>query len=98
MAIQIDIARERLLTLPQACREIPGRPSIRTLWRWVNQGIEGRRLESIRVGSRRFTSAEAIARFIESGSAGKAAVDPRQARIRNAEFKRAQAELSEAGY
>jgi hypothetical protein len=93
----IDTSRERLLTLPQACREIHGRPSLRTLWRWVNQGVNGNRLESILIGSRRYTSSEAIVRFIEAGSTG-ATPTPPQDRTRSREFQRAQAELQEAGY
>ncbi len=97
MAVNIDIAKERLLSMPQACREIHGRPSIRSLWRWINQGVNGVRLESVLIGSRRYTSSEAIARFVEACSAGsQSAAPPDQARSR--EFRQAQAELQEAGY
>ncbi len=35
------------------------------LERWMRSGVRGVRLESLLIGSRRFTSKEAIARFIE---------------------------------
>lgn len=62
----IDIHTEQLLTLKSAARSIPGRDgdrpiNISTIWRWVL----ARKLESIRIGGIRYTSRQAIQRFVE---------------------------------
>jgi hypothetical protein len=66
----IDIATEELLSLAQAARRLPGRPHISTLHRWANPGVKGVRLETVRLGGRRFTSVEALQRFTERLNAG----------------------------
>jgi carboxylesterase type B len=43
--------------------------SQKTVKIWMNPGLDGVRLASIKVGGRRYTSPEAIAAFIESSSA-----------------------------
>lgn len=65
----IDFENEDLLTLAQATKAIPGRPSISTLYRWTQRGIEGVKLETIKLGGKRFTSKEAIRRFVERTTA-----------------------------
>ncbi len=93
----IDIEREELLTLTQAAHRIPGRPSMRTLWRWVSHGVGGRRLETIKFGGRRFTSREAIDRYGLCGTDTSAAPSHVRAN-REREIARAEAELREAGF
>jgi hypothetical protein len=61
----IDINNERLLSLVEASRLLPGRPSAATLWRYRTKGIRGRVLASVAIGGKIFTSAEAVARFAE---------------------------------
>jgi hypothetical protein len=56
---------EHLISTTQATREVPGRPHVSTVWRWINRGVRGVKLETVMVGGRRFTSREAIARFNE---------------------------------
>ncbi len=60
----IDHTREHLLSLTQAAKELPKRPAVETLWRWRTAGCRGHKLETILVGGRRFTSREAITRFL----------------------------------
>jgi hypothetical protein len=60
---------ETLIPIAEAARLVPGRPHLATLHRWIARGCRGIRLESILVGGRRFTSREAIARFIQGTSA-----------------------------
>jgi hypothetical protein len=61
----MNIDHEYALTLAQAAREIPGRPHVGTVVRWAARGIKGFKLETVVVGGRRFTSREAISRFVE---------------------------------
>ena len=69
-----QLSGERLLPFAVAAREVPsrtGRPvNALTIWRWSAVGVKtprGRiKLEAIRCGATWFTSAEAVARFIET--------------------------------
>lgn len=60
----IDISRERLLRLSEVPAEVPGQPHPSTVVRWWRVGVRGVKLETILIGGRRFTSVEAIERFI----------------------------------
>ncbi len=62
----IDIQQERLLSFPQAAAILPFRPHVSTLHRWRLRGIGGVRLETIRLGGRRFTSEQALTRFFRA--------------------------------
>lgn len=97
--MRINIETERLLTIAEAARSLPGRPHIASVWRWVNRGIQGQRLESIKVGGKRFTSAEAIARFIDrtTAAADGEPVPTRTTRERERAIAAAERELAEAG-
>jgi len=67
---------ERLRPLQEAAREIPGRPHISTVLRWCLKGIKGGiKLETILVGGKRFTSVEAIERFVARLSAPQRPTD-----------------------
>ena len=62
----IDVEREHLIPLTDARNYLPSRPSKRTLFRWALKGYgEHRiRLESVKLGVQRWTSKEAIRRFV----------------------------------
>lgn len=64
----IDHTQEHLLSFSQAAKRLPKRGDGRnvhpnTVARWTREGIRGIRLETIRVGTRCFTSVEACQRF-----------------------------------
>lgn len=63
----IDVNRERLLSLADAAKRIPGRMgrpiSKQTVWVWTKSGRRGVKLEAVFVGGDLKTSEEAIARF-----------------------------------
>ncbi len=42
---------------------------VSTVWRWIHRGIRGRRLETVRVGGRRYVLRETLESFLISGSA-----------------------------
>jgi hypothetical protein len=74
----IDTTHETAVPFHEAPKHIPGRPHISTLHRWRLNGARGRRLETFLCGGRRFTTLEAIQRFLcpdEVGTAQVAAVD-----------------------
>ena len=57
----ISLQSEQLLTLAAAARHLPMRPHVSTIWRWAATGG----LETVRLGGRVYTSAEALDRFAE---------------------------------
>jgi hypothetical protein len=64
----IDIGTEQLVSLHEVPRLLPARGSgkrihISAVYRWVQRGIRGTRLEVIRVGGTTYTSREALQRF-----------------------------------
>lgn len=97
----IDIQKEKVLTMAQAAHSLPGHPSICTLWRWRLRGVRGVKLETLAIGGRRYTSAEALERFIERTTA--AADGPPSVftiltnRQREAAIRRAEKVLRRAG-
>ena len=65
----IDPATETLVTLTRAADHYPAvngrQPHASTVFRHALRGVDGVRLETIRVGGRLVTSIEAVARFID---------------------------------
>lgn len=78
----IDFANEEPIAITQAPSHIPGRPALSTIWRWLQVGVRGRKLESAMAGGRRFTSKQAILRFLASSDSEqpRASVSPSQRR------------------
>jgi hypothetical protein len=62
----IDLKTESLLAVTTVPAELPDRPHISTIWRWINRGCRGVRLETILIGGKRYTSLEALQRFVEA--------------------------------
>jgi len=60
-----------LITLAKAGQIIPGIRHPSTVWRWVNVGRYGVRLESLEVGGVTYTSRTAIQNFCEDITAAK---------------------------
>ena len=60
----IDVKRETTLRLTQVPDELSSRPHVATVWRWCLRGVRGVKLESLVVGGVRYTSHEAIERFL----------------------------------
>jgi len=55
--------RERQMTLAEAARTLPGRPSLSTLHRWRTRGLRGVRLRTSKCGGRRVVSAADLEAF-----------------------------------
>ncbi|MFM9963356.1 MAG: DUF1580 domain-containing protein [Planctomycetaceae bacterium] len=60
----IDPQTEDLIAFQQAGKRIPGNPALCTLHRWRLSGVRGTKLETLLVCGIRYTSVEAISRFI----------------------------------
>ena len=64
----IEIESETLVPLREVSKLLPPRPNgkhvhISAIYRWVQRGIKGVRLEAIRIGGTAYTSREALQRF-----------------------------------
>lgn len=95
----IDPATETLVPFSAAGGAFPGErtPSRATLHRWRLRGVRGVKLETILIGGLRYTSKEAIERFIvnqNSADAPSAAMTPAQRRTQSEAARQA---LAEAG-
>jgi len=69
----IDIANEHLIPVRDVPRRLPRRPNGKTVhisavYRWIQRGVRGVRLEAIRIGGTAYTSEEALQRFGERQS------------------------------
>jgi hypothetical protein len=64
----IDPTVEELIPITKAAKAIsPSRPpNAATVWRWAMHGVRGVTLENVIVGGQRFTSREAIGRFLQA--------------------------------
>ena len=92
-----DFLAEQVLTIAEAVKVLPTRPSVHTLWRWSQKGLRGVRLETWLIGGRRVTSVEAVQRFISATSdAGERAVAETTA-LREAALRAAEEDLDREG-
>ncbi len=62
--------KDDLLTLGEACKITPGRPSTNCVWRWCRQGVLSRNgqrthLQHVRLGGRIYTTARWLDEFGE---------------------------------
>lgn len=60
----IDVEREDLISLREAAESIPTKPAPSTLQRWRLYGVRGRKLETVLIGGLRYTSKQAVTRFL----------------------------------
>jgi hypothetical protein len=97
----IDTATEHLLTLSQAARSLPNRRgkrgvNVSTVWRWMQRGIRGVRLDSSLIGGIRYTSQEALERFFSAvtAAANGEQVAPLTSRQRERRIQAAERELA----
>jgi hypothetical protein len=94
--VAIDISTERVVSMGQASAVLPGHPSLCTLWRWRLKGVRGRKLETVVIGGRPYTSVEALARFARQ-EGGAEAAPIRTPASREKAISRAERELADAG-
>ena len=96
----IDYTTETIVTLGEACRAFPPNGvSDATMARFIQKGVKIKalgmfvKLETIKIGGRRFTSKEAISRFIAAQNADDAPAAP----VITASQRRKQSEAAQAG-
>lgn len=70
----IDISAEELIPIRDVPKRLPQRPNgkavhVSAVYRWVQRGVRGHRLEAIRIGGTSYTSLEALQRFADQNQA-----------------------------
>ncbi len=86
---------ERLYPLAVAVSKATGhRPNPATCYRWLDRPVP---LPSVKLGGKRLTSVEAVARWVEVCSRADSCVTSRTGRRRAADLEQAQQELRDAG-
>jgi hypothetical protein len=89
----IDYTSEHTFPLLRLRLEINLPISPATCWRWALRGVRGRRLETFLIGGRRYTSREAVDRFLNHLNGPRAAQEaPSKARARQIARARERAE------
>lgn len=96
----IPIHDESLVPVNKIPNHVPDRPHVATCWRWINRGCRGVKLETVLVGGKRYTSLEALQRFVERTTAaadGTSTVTASTPSARRKAHERACRELDDAG-
>jgi hypothetical protein len=97
----IDLAVEQPLSFNQAAKFLPDgrRPNHSTWWRWSRRGVKGVRLETVVFGAKRFTTAEAVLRFVAetTAAANGELPPPRTIQQRQRDIDRADRDLKAVG-
>ena len=96
----IDMSEETLIPIGQVPQKLPPRPSgksvhVTSVYRWINHGVRGVKLESLKVGGTTYTSTEALQRFAEGLSHPRDVSTPPYSLTRQREIERAAREVSE---
>ena len=65
----IELSAETAITIAEVPLHIPKRHGRKvhysTVYRWMTKGVRGRKLESLLIGGVRYTTIEALARFLK---------------------------------
>lgn len=60
----LSLLAEDVISFREAQKEIPTRPCLQTIYRWCERGVDGIKLERVRIGGRFVTSRQAVHRFL----------------------------------
>ncbi len=93
------IMDQDLISIKQAAKLIPTRPHIATIWRWIEHGCRGHKLQSWLVGGQRFTSRDAIEDFFAklNPETAQTPIPTSTPKKRQREIDRAEKDLAEMG-
>ena len=96
----IDIGNEELIPIREVPAKLPPRVNgkqvhVTTVYRWINHGVRGVKLESLKVGGTTYTSTEALQRFAEGLSHPRVMNTPPYSLTRQREIERAAREVNE---
>ncbi|EGF29887.1 protein containing DUF1580 [Rhodopirellula baltica WH47] len=64
----LKLLAEELIQFKEVPPLLQKRVHTSTAWRWANRGINGIKLETVKVGGKRLTSVQAVTRFLKRTS------------------------------
>ena len=98
----IDVETETLILPREVCRMFPGRSgngiALCTAWRWMLKGRKGHKLESLIAGGQRYTTREAVGRFLAKLNGGADYRSNQQRADRTRVAQRVEHELAAEGF
>lgn len=93
-----DVLNQDLFPIREAPKRLPNRPHISTVWRWIERGCRGQKLQSWLIGGIRHTSTEAIDDFLRRINSVSTTAPPASTpRSRARAIAEAERELNEQG-
>jgi hypothetical protein len=78
----IEALAATFVLLSKAGRLLSTNPSPATMWRWALKGVDGVKLETFKIGGRRYTTAEALDRFVARLNGPRSANEPPESLLR----------------
>ena len=78
----IEALAATYVLLSKAGRLLSTNPSTATMWRWAHRGVDGVKLETFKIGGRRYTTAEALDVFVARLNGPRSANEPQVSSLR----------------
>ena len=78
----IEALAATFVLLSKAGRLLSTNPSPATMWRWALKGVDGVKLETFKIGGRRYTTAEALDLFLARLNGPHSANEPQVSSLR----------------
>jgi hypothetical protein len=69
----IEALAATYVLLSKAGRLLSTNPSAATMWRWAIRGVDGVKLETFKIGGRRYTTPESVEKFLSRLNGPRAA-------------------------
>jgi hypothetical protein len=95
--IDLQEDNEDILSLAEAAKSLPGRPHLSTLVRWARGMKDGRRLATVKIGGRVYTSRESLQIFATPTNGPVAANGAEMSRNRQEALARVDRQLGKEG-
>ena len=91
----IEALAATFVLLSKAGRLLPTNPSAATLWRWALRGVDGVKLETFKIGGRRYTSPDSVEKFVSRLNGPRSANEPPESSLRERQKDQASQRASE---
>jgi hypothetical protein len=78
----IEALAATFVLLSKAGRLLSTNPSPATMWRWALRGVDGVKLETFKIGGRRYTTPDSVEKFVSRLNSPRAANEPQASSLR----------------
>jgi hypothetical protein len=72
----IEALAATFVLLSKAGHLLSTKPSPATMWRWALRGVDGVKLETYKIGGRRYTTPESVEKFVSRLNSTRSANEP----------------------